>query len=181
MCSANKSPLPEEREGGIVQQPVSQFDRTSQSYIELLDSLKSRIQQARTKAALSVNRELVLLYWTVGYQIVETQNREGWGTSMIDRLAADLRSSLPTSRGLSPRNLWRMRAFYLAYPVSEESLPQIAADLPGRFLPQAVAEIPWRHNLRLIQKVKDPQQRPHGNDRSCMTHKIRSMMRSGMN
>ena len=60
MCSAESSRFPEEREDGIVQQPVSQFDHTSASYVELLDSLKLRIQQARTKAALSVNRELVL-------------------------------------------------------------------------------------------------------------------------
>ena len=70
MCSATASQLPEERDGSIVQQPVSQFDHTSASYVELLGFLKSRIQQARTKAALSVNRELVLLYWDIGNRIL---------------------------------------------------------------------------------------------------------------
>ena len=159
MCSAGRTHLPEERDKAIVQQPVSQFDHTSYSYVELLNSLKARIQQARTKAALSVNRELVLLYWAIGHRIVEAQNREGWGTSMVDRLAHDLQSALPSNRGLSARNLWRMRAFYLAYPDSDGSLPQPVADLAAEVLPQAVAEIPWGHNIALIEKVKDPQQR----------------------
>ena len=159
MRSNGESHLPEQRDEAIVQQPVAPFDHTSRSYVELLDSLRSRIQQARTKAALSVNRELVLLYWAIGRQIAEAQNREGWGTSMIDRLAHDLQSSLPSNRGLSPRNLWRMRAFYLAYPVCGENLPQAVADLGSEFLPQPVAEIPWGHNIALIEKVKDPQQR----------------------
>lgn len=153
-----------------MQQPVSQFDHTSASYVELLDSLKLRIQQARIKAALSVNCELTALYWMLGHQIVEAQDREGWGTSMIDRLAHDLQSSLPTRQGLSPRNLWRMRAFYLAYPASRENLPQ------------AVAEIPWGHNIALIEKVKDPQQRlwyaaqtiEHGWSRAVLVHQIES-------
>ena len=182
MSNDGESRLPEERDEAIVQQPVSPFDHTSRSYVELLDSLRSRIRQARTKAALSVNRELVLLYWAIGRQIVETQNREGWGTSMIDRLARDLQSSLPSNRGLSPRNLWRMRAFYLAYPVSEENLPQAVADLGSKFLPQPVAEIPWGHNIALIEKVKDPQQRlwyaaqtiEHGWSRAVLVHQIES-------
>ena len=86
----------------IVQQPVAQFDHTSKSYVELLGSLKSRIQRARTKALLSVKRDLTAVYWVFGHQIVEAQNREGWGTSMIDRLALDLQSALPTRSGLSP-------------------------------------------------------------------------------
>jgi predicted nuclease of restriction endonuclease-like (RecB) superfamily len=165
-----------------VKQPVSQFDHTSRSYVELLGSLKSRIQQARTKALLSVNREITALYWVIGHQIVEAQNHEGWGTSMIDRLAHDLQSGLPSRGGLSARNLWRMRAFYLAYPASEVNLPQLVADLATKFLPQAVAEIPWGHNIALIEKVKDSEQRlwyaektiEHGWSRAVLVHQIES-------
>jgi len=182
MSEKGTSRFPEEREDGIVQQPVSQFDHTSASYVELLDSLKLRIQQARTKALLSVNRELTALYWAIGHQIVEAQNREGWGTSMINRLAHDLRSALPSNRGLSPRNLWRMRAFYLAYPASEVSLPQPVADLASSFLPQAVAEIPWGHNITLIEKIKELEERlwyiqqtiEHGWSRAVLVHQIES-------
>jgi predicted nuclease of restriction endonuclease-like (RecB) superfamily len=174
--------MSEERDETTVKQVLSQFDPTSRSYVDLLASLKSRIQQARTKAALSINRELTALYWAIGRQIVEAQNREGWGTSMIDRLAHDLQSSVPSSRGLSPRNLWRMRAFYHAYPACGESLPQHVADLARTFLPRAVAEIPWGHNIALIEKVKDPQQRlwyaaqtlKHGWSRAVLVHQIES-------
>jgi len=118
----------------------------------------------------------------LGYQIVEAQDREGWGTSMIDRLAHDLQSALPTRQGLSPRNLWRMRAFYLAYPASELNLPQLVTDLATRFLPQAVAEIPWGHNTAIIEKIKDPAQRlwyaaqtiEHGWSRAVLVHQIES-------
>lgn len=144
MYSDSPSLLPEEQAPRrIVQQPVSQFDPRSVSYVELLESLRSRIQTSRVRAALSVNRELTVLYWVIGHQIVNTQDREGWGASVIEQLSHDLRTSLPEARGFSPRNIWRMRAFYLAYPASKTSLPQAVADLALEFLPQAVAEIPW--------------------------------------
>ena len=184
MPSARDSQLPEERDGAIVKQPVSQFDYTATSYVELLDSLKSRIQVSRVKAALSVNRELTFLYWMIGHQIVDTQNREGWGTSMIERLARDLQSAFPKTRGLSPRNIWRMRAFYLGYPVSGMNLPQPVADLASNFLPQAVAEIPWGHNAVLVEKVKETQIRlwyaqqtiEHGWSRAVLVHQIESSL-----
>lgn len=129
-----------------------------------------------------MNHELTALYWVIGHQIVEAQNHEGWGTSMIDRLAHDLQSALPSRGGLSARNLWRMRAFYLAYPASEVNLPQLVADLATKFLPQAVAEIPWGHNIALIEKVKDSEQRlwyaektiEHGWSRAVLVHQIES-------
>lgn len=184
MCSVRDSHLPEKRDGAIVKQAVSQFDHTATSYVKLLDSLKSRIQISRVKAALSVNRELTSLYWMIGHQIVDTQNREGWGTSMIEQLARDLQSAFPKTRGLSPRNIWRMRAFYLAYPVSGMNLPQPVADLASNFLPQAVAEIPWGHNAVVVEKVKETQIRlwyaqqtiEHGWSRAVLVHQIESSL-----
>jgi len=169
MCSATASQLPEERDGSIVQQPVAQFDHTSTSYVELLDFLKLRIQQARTKAALSVNRELVLLYWEIGRMILRSQQTEGWGTRVIDRLSDDLRRSYPDATGYSVRNLKYMRLIAEAYP--DEQL-----------VPQAVAEIPWGHNIALIEKVKDSEQRlwyiqqtiEHGWSRAVLIHQIES-------
>jgi len=135
-------------------------------YGELLEDLKARIRAAQVKAALSVNRELIALYWHVGRSIVERQRAEGWGRSIVDRLAKDLQQEFPGMAGFSPRNVWRMRAFYLAWteevlaqPAREsdrEIPPQLVAELDGRNLPQAVAEIPWGHNVWLIEKVKTP-------------------------
>jgi len=68
-------------------------DKGVVGYAELLSSLKERIRAAQIKAALSVNRELMLLYWQIGQEILDRQAKENWGTKVIDRLAADLRIS----------------------------------------------------------------------------------------
>ena len=98
-------------------------------YVELLDEIKGRIRSAQIKAALSVNRELIELYWSIGRDIVQRQRREGWGAKVIDRLAADLRSEFPEMSGLSRTNVYRMRAFYLAYEPKGEIVPQPVGQL----------------------------------------------------
>ena len=127
-------------------------------YGDLLESLKQRIRQSQVKAALSVNRELIQLYWEIGREIVLRQQQDGWGKSTVDRLASDLQAEFPGIKGFSSRNIWRMRAFFLAYtPV--ENLPQPVTELTEQILPQPVAEIPWSHNILLIEKVKDREKR----------------------
>jgi hypothetical protein len=74
-------------------------------YPELLQELKERIRLAQVRAALAVNRELVLLYWSIGRDILARQGAEGWGTSVIDRLARDLQNEFPGIEGFSPRSL----------------------------------------------------------------------------
>lgn len=118
----------------------------STAYKALLADLKRRIQEAQVRAGLAVNRELVLLYWSIGREILVRQEREGWGAKVIDSLARDLHQSFPEMKGLSPRNLKYMRAFAEAWP--EESIVQ-----------QAAAQIPWFHNCTLLDKVKDPLER----------------------
>ncbi len=166
----------------VVKHPVSQFDHTSVSYVELFDSLKTRIQEARVKAALSVNRELVILYWDIGRLIIQRQEEEGWGASVIERLSRDLQATLPDARGFSISNIWRMRAFCLAYPPSRENLAQPVREGSVVTLPQAVADIPWGHNIALIEKVKDREKRlwyarqtaQHGWSRAVLVHQIES-------
>ena len=118
----------------------------SSAYKALLADLKRRIQEAQVRAGLAVNRELVLLYWSIGREILVRQEREGWGAKVIDSLARDLHQSFPEMKGLSPRNLKYMRALAEAWP--EESIVQ-----------QAAAQIPWFHNCTLLDKVKDPLER----------------------
>lgn len=84
-------------------------------YPLFLESLKSRVQQSQTKAMLSVNQELIQLYWDIGRQIAQRQNLEGWGRSTVERLAADLQNAFPGIQGFSRTNIFRMRAFFLAY------------------------------------------------------------------
>jgi hypothetical protein len=125
----------------------------------------------------------------IGKAIVERQERDGWGKSVVDRLATDLQTEFPDEGGFSPSNVWRMRAFYLAWQPEVTNLVQPARDLaqPAREmdrvnLPQLVAEIPWGHNVTLTEKVKDPRQRlwyaakavEHGWSRVVLTHQIES-------
>lgn len=85
-----------------VQQPVAPLPA---GYSELLESLKARIRQAQVRAALSVNRELVMLYWHIGREILQRQEQKGWGAKVIERLAQDLRREFPEMKGLSRANL----------------------------------------------------------------------------
>ena len=125
---------------------MSKETSPSSAYKALLAGLKRRIQEAQVRAGLAVNRELVLLYWSIGREILVRQDREGWGAKVIDSLARDLHQSFPEMKGLSPRNLKYMRALAEAWP--EESIVQ-----------QAAAQIPWFHNCTLLDKVKDPLER----------------------
>lgn len=161
-------------------------------YDQLLDDLKSRVRSAQLKAAVAVNRELIQLYWDIGRLIVERQEREGWGKSVVERLAGDIQREFPGIRGFSPLNVWRMRAFYLAYvdipsnlsqPVTESGgkrkLSQAVTDSPSA-PPPPVAQLAWGHNLVLLFKLKELSERlwyaakaiEHGWSRSVLTVQI---------
>jgi hypothetical protein len=109
-------------------------------YAELLEGIKAQVRAAQVRAALSVNRELIALYWEIGRSIVERQDTEGWGKSVVDRLARDLKAEFPAISGFSSSNVWRMRSFYLAWPSA--NLAQAVREMERDGLPQAVAEIP---------------------------------------
>lgn len=116
------------------------------NYRALLNGLKNRIRSAQIRAAMAVNQELILLYWQIGREILARQKEEGWGSKVIDRLAMDLKREFPGITGFSPRNLKYMRAFAEAYP--DEEIVQRSA-----------AQIPWRHNQVLLEKLKDTEER----------------------
>ncbi|UKJ07937.1 DUF1016 N-terminal domain-containing protein [Solitalea lacus] len=96
---------------------------SSNDYGRILTDLKEKIRQARLKAAVAVNTELLSVYWEIGKTILEQQQTEGWGAKIIDRLAADLKAEFPDFKGLSIRNLKYMRAFAEAYPDLQIVLP----------------------------------------------------------
>ncbi len=85
-------------------------------YIGFLENLKSRVAASRYKAALSVNKELILLYHHIGTEILKSQSMHGWGAKIIDQLSQDLKTAFPESKGFSPRNLKYMRKFAEEYP-----------------------------------------------------------------
>ncbi|MDG0022813.1 PDDEXK nuclease domain-containing protein [Trinickia sp. Y13] len=112
-------------------------------YRHWLSELKQRVELARQRAAASANRELVTLYWQIGHDILDRQQRQGWGAKVIDRLARDLKAAFPDMQGFSPRNLKYMRALAQAWPT-----PAIVQ--------QAVAQLPWSHIVTLLDKLKEP-------------------------
>jgi predicted nuclease of restriction endonuclease-like (RecB) superfamily len=148
--------------------PISSPPDTD-GYTALLGGLKDRIRSARVRAAAAVNEELILLYWNIGRDILARQTAEGWGARVIDRLARDLRRDFPEMTGLSARNLKYMRAFAEAYADQE-------------IVQQLVARLPWGQNVRLVEAVKDPDQRlwyarqaiAHGWSRNVLIHQIDS-------
>jgi predicted nuclease of restriction endonuclease-like (RecB) superfamily len=144
-------------------------DRLSQSgnYDQFLRDLKERIRSAQIRAAIAVNRELIVLYWQIGRDILDRQQQQGWGAKVIDRLAKDLQKEFPEVKGFSSRNLKYMRSFAESYP--EEPIVQ-----------QLAAQIPWFHNCVLLDKVKDLNERlwyiqqtiDYGWSRNVLVHQI---------
>lgn len=115
-------------------------------YPLLLESLKNRIQQARVRAAVAANKELILLYWHIGSEILQRQKAQGWGAKVVAQLAADLKRAFPDMQGFSRTNLLYMRAFAEAYPELS-------------FVQQSVGQIPWGHHVRILDKAKTPEER----------------------
>jgi hypothetical protein len=151
-------------------------------YVPFLEDLKRRIRTAQVKAVFSVNREMIGLYWHIGKSIVDRQRVEGWGKAIVRRLAEDLQKTFPGIGGFSPLNIWRMRAFYLAWNEEFEKLSRVATELDSIKLSQLVTEIPWGQNMELIFKLKDPAIRlwyarktvEHGWSRAVLVHQIES-------
>lgn len=112
------------------------------SYPALLEELKARIRAAQVRAAFAVSREMVLLYWSIGRDLSQRFAAEEWGGKIIDRLARDLQSEFPGVEGFSPRNLRYMRSLAEAWPDPE-------------ILQQLIAKLPWGHNVRVLDRIKD--------------------------
>ena len=107
-----------------------------------MDDLKSKIKQAQYQAYRTVNKELIKLYWEIGKSIVEKQEKLGWGQKVIQQLAEDLQKEFPQNSGFSSQNLWYMRKIYITYKNKPKLQP-------------LVGEIPWSHNLIILDKTKN--------------------------
>ena len=146
-------------------------------YAEWLVDLKTRVRSAQLKAAVSVNSEMIQLYWDIGRAIVERQDREAWGMAVVDRLATDLQHEFPGLSGFSVQNVSKMRTFFLAYASQNPIHSQPVSELGP---PTELLQIPWGHNLEIIFKVKNPLARlwyakatkEHGWSRAVLVHQI---------
>lgn len=129
-------------------------DVSENEYQTTLADLKRQIRESQLKAAVGINKELICLYWAIGKTIVEKQEHSGWGTKIIEKLAKDIQSAFPGIEGFSRTNIFRMRAFYIAYL----SNPPAGGQLQGG-PPEILLCIPWRHNSVLIEKLKKHEER----------------------
>jgi len=117
-----------------------------EGYADWLSHLKAEIIQRRQRAALAVNAELIGLYARIGRDILDRQQRLGWGAKVIDRLSRDLKGAFPDMRGFSSRNLKYMAFF-------AEHCPN------GEFGQQPAAQLPWFHIVTLLTKLDEPEAR----------------------
>ena len=136
----------QKREATVIDDKPASLTPPPEGYADWLADLKGRIHSAQQRATLAVNRELVLLYWHIGRDILARQALQGWGAKVIDRLAHDLRIAFPDMKGFSPRNLKYMRAFADAWPDAE-------------FVQAVLAQLPWYHQLALLDKLPGPETR----------------------
>ncbi len=115
-------------------------------YLATLKEIKQRIRSERLRVVMAANATMILMYWEIGRIILTRQEAEGWGAKVIDRLSMDLREEFADMQGLSARNLKYMRAFAEAWP--NQAIVQ-----------RTIAQLPWRTNLALIEKLADPVER----------------------
>lgn len=141
----------------------------SSIYKDVINGIKAQIKNSRQKALLAVNKELLMLYWSIGNIILNFQNEEGWGAKVIDNIAKDIKNEFPDQKGFSSRNLKYMRGFAEEY-----------TDI--QFVQEVLAQITWYHNITLIEKVKDIEKRvwyinetvENGWSRNILVHQIES-------
>jgi predicted nuclease of restriction endonuclease-like (RecB) superfamily len=145
-------------------------------YPELLASVSNEVVAGRSRAISAANRELLKSYWSIGRELAERESEQGWGSKVVTRLSADIRSRFPGSKGFSPRNLRYMKTFAQAWP----EFPMLQAPL---------ATLPWYHQIALLEKLDDAATRlwyaaaavEHGWSRNILAHQIETRLheRSG--
>jgi predicted nuclease of restriction endonuclease-like (RecB) superfamily len=140
---------------------------TNTDYKAFLQEIKEQVYQSQYEALKQVNKQLIKLYWFIGKNIVEKQEKHNWGKSIVENLSKDLQKEFVGVKGFSSRNLWRMRSFYVHYKDNTK-------------LPPLVAEIGWTHNILILEKCKDDLEREFyikmvrkfGWTRSVLVHQV---------
>lgn len=115
-------------------------------YGEMFNNISQLVAEGRRRVMWTANVQMSMMYYQIGIEILNRQDAEGWGAKVVDRLSADLKKSFPEMHGFSPRNLKYMRRFAESWP--DEQIVQ-----------RCVAQLPWRHNICLMEKVKEPNRR----------------------
>lgn len=156
-------------------------------YTSIIEKLKHKIRQARQQAALTINAQMLNIYWEIGHTIAEQEMSEGWGKKIVETLSKDLKAEFPEIKGFSPRNLRYMRDFALQYPnylILQE--PPAKSEIPNNqsntILQASLAKLTWYHHITLLDKVKSLNEKEfyiretiqNGWSRDFMVHQIES-------
>ena len=167
-------------------------------YREFIREIKNRIQSAQLKAAVSVNQELLRLYWDLAERIIARQQASAWGDGILGQISHDLQSEFPDMKGFSRRNLELMRQWYRFWSgtnaIAQQAVSQLEKSAIGQqavaqsdralYVQQLVLQIPWGHNLVIVSKIKEQdealfyvQQTIQNNwSRAVLTHHIESRL-----
>ena len=153
--------------------------KPEKNYLQFVRAVKKQILQSRYQAAKLVNRELLLLYYSIGHSLYEKLTAASWGDKVLQQIAADLQKELPGLRGFSYRSLKNMRQFYECYqtvvigqsstaqlpasPIkrSRASLPKkkfgrsLTAQLDSSFVDTVFTTLSFTHHMLLMNKCKD--------------------------
>lgn len=131
---------------GVILPVAPNLSEMSDTYLKFIEEVKEEIQKQRISVVLNANSSMICLYWNIGSAILKKQEEEGWGAKVIDRMAKDLKDAFPEMAGFSPRNIKYMRKFAESWPNFE-------------IVQRVVAQIPWRTNISLMDKLKDEESR----------------------
>ena len=118
---------------------------TNKEYLSWVKEIKQKIQAVQIKAAITVNQEMLNLYWDLGQSISEKVKKKNWGTSVVENLSKDLKKELPNQKGFSRTNLFSMKKWYEFY---------IESGIAPTKVQQLVGQIPWGHNVVIVSKSK---------------------------
>lgn len=127
---------------------------SNQEYRNWIQELKLKVRSAQIKAAIAVNKELILFYWELGSMIAQKIKQSNWGDKILENVSKDLKEAFPEMSGFSERNLKYCKFFYEFY---SESIGQPLVALSPQelmFRQQLVAQIPWGHNILIFTKLK---------------------------
>ena len=168
-----------------MKKPILGGKAVMKRYDDLLADIKTCIRQAQNRAVMSANAKMIRMYWDIGQMVAKRQELEGWGKGLLRRLAIDLKEEMSDIKGFSERNLQLMIQFQREYPGLFAIPQRPVAELPETALPdkirqqpvakidptnsiqsvqvsgetqivqRVVAQLPWAHNVILIQKLKD--------------------------
>lgn len=118
------------------------FSVERNDYSEILQHAVAVIEHTRTEIAKHVNVTVASAYWEIGKLLHERKIESGHGDSVVRRLSEDLKERYP-KMGLSTRNLWYMKRFYVRYCESDIKVQR------------SVALLPWSHNVYILGKDLD--------------------------